>query len=122
MPIYPSTYKLSQTAIRQAVENSLKMVGSKIEETLPDYLLSEYHLEGLETSLQKIHFPNSDGERLQARKRLVFEELLSMQLALLELKEQTKVEEGICYSKRCKMSDVINQLSFKLTKAQLKEY
>ncbi len=120
MPIYPSTYKLSQTAIRQAVENSLKMVGSKIEETLPDYLLSEYNLEGLETSLQKIHFPNSDGERLQARKRLVFEELLSMQLALLELKEQTKVEEGICYSKDVKMSDVINQLPFKLTKAQLR--
>ena len=52
MPIYPSTYKLSQKAIRKAVENSLKMVESKIEETLPDYLLSEYHLEGLETSLQ----------------------------------------------------------------------
>ncbi len=120
MPVYPSTYKLSQTAIRQAVENSLKMVNSKIEETLPEYLLSEYNLEGLEESLQKIHFPISTEEHLQARKRLVFEELLSLQLALLELKGQAETEEGICYSKDAKMSDVINQLPFKLTKAQLR--
>ena len=46
MPIYPSTYKLSQTAIRQAVENSLKMVQNKLEETLPEYLLLEYNLQG----------------------------------------------------------------------------
>lgn len=120
MPVYPSTYKLSQTAIRQAVENSLKMVENKLEETLPEYLLSEYNLQGLEESLRKIHFPTSDGERLQARKRLVFEELLSLQLALLELKGQSEIEEGICYNKEAKMSDVINNLPFKLTKAQLR--
>ncbi len=120
MPIYPSTYKLSQTAIRQAVENSLKMVANKLEETLPEYLLSEYNLQGLEESLQKIHFPASKAERLQARKRLVFEELLSLQLALLELKGQAEIQEGICYSKDVKMSDVINNLPFKLTKAQLR--
>ena len=120
MPVYPATYKLSQTAIRQAIENSLKMVESKLEDTLPEYLLSEYNLQGLEESLQKIHFPTSEGERLQARKRLVFEELLSLQLALLELKGQAEVQDGICYHKEAKMSDVINNLPFKLTKAQLR--
>ncbi|MCI9245842.1 MAG: ATP-dependent DNA helicase RecG [Clostridia bacterium] len=120
MPIYPSTYKLSQTAIRQAVENSLKMVENKLEETLPEYLLSEYNLEGLEESIRKIHFPTSEAERLKARKRLVFEELLSLQLALLELKGQAEIQDGICYAKDVKMSDVINNLPFKLTKAQLR--
>ncbi len=120
MPVYPSTYKLSQTAIRQAVENSLKMVANQLEETLPEYLLSEYNLEGLEESLRRIHFPHSEGERLQARKRLVFEELLSLQLALLELKGQAEMQEGICYNKEVKMSDVIHNLPFKLTKAQLR--
>lgn len=120
MPVYPSTYHLSQTAIRQAVENALKMVEKKLTETLPDYLLSEYNLKDLETSLKQIHFPTLDTERLQARKRLVFEELLTLQLALLELKGQTELEEGICFEKEAKMSDVINTLPFKLTKAQLK--
>ena len=120
MPIYHSTYNLSQTAIRQAVENGLKMVENKLKETLPDYLLSEYNLEGLENSLKQIHFPTSEEKRLQARKRLVFEELLTLQLALLELKGQTELEEGICFEKEVKMSDVINELPFHLTKAQLK--
>lgn len=120
MPIYPSTYNLSQTAIRQSVENGFKMVEGKLKETLPDYLLSEYNLEELENSLKQIHFPTSEETRLQARKRLVFEELLTLQLALLELKGQTELEEGIKFEKEAKMSDVINKLPFHLTKAQLR--
>jgi len=120
IPVYPSTYSLSQNAIRQAVENSLKMVEGKLKETLPDYLLEEYNLEGLENSLEQIHFPISEEKRLQARKRLVFEELLTLQLALLELKGQTELETGITFEKEVKMSDVINNLPFKLTKAQLR--
>lgn len=38
MPVYPTTYKLSQTAIRQTIENALNMTKGKLEETLPDYL------------------------------------------------------------------------------------
>ena len=120
MPVYSSTYNLSQTAIRQAIENGLKMVEGKLKETLPDYLLSEYNLNGLEDSLKQIHFPTSENNRLQARKRLVFEELLTLQLALLELRGQTELEEGIRFKKEVKMSDVINNLPFHLTKAQLK--
>jgi len=120
MPVYPSTYNLSQTAIRQAVENALKMVEGKLKETLPDYLLSDYNLEGLEKCLHEIHFPSIEEKRMQARKRLVFEELLTLQLALLELKGQTELEQGICFDKEAKMSEVINSLPFHLTKAQLR--
>ncbi len=56
-----------------------------------------------------------------ARKRLVFEELLSTQLALLELKNSYQNEEkGIQFDKNVKMSKVINELPFRLTKAQLR--
>lgn len=120
MPVYPSTYNLSQTAIRQAIENALIMIEGKLKETLPDYLLSEYNLQDLETSLKQIHFPTSEENRMNARKRLVFEELLTMQLALLELKGQTEVQKGISFDKSAKMSDAINNLPFNLTKAQLK--
>ena len=57
----------------------------------------------------------------KARKRLVFEELFAMQLALLTLKNQyAKETEGIAFSKEVHMSDVIYQLPFQLTKAQLR--
>lgn len=120
MPVYPSTYSLSQTAIRQAIENALKIVQGKLQETLPNYLISNYNLENLEQSLKQIHFPETEEKRLQARKRLVFEELLTLQLALLELKGQTELERGIAFNKDAKMSEIINTLPFHLTKAQLR--
>ena len=121
IPIYPSTYGLSQNTIRTIIENGLNSLGGTLEETLPDYLLSEYNLESLETAIHQIHFPNDFKEFERARKRLVFEELLTVQIGLLHLKNKySKNQIGISFNKNVKMSDVINDLPFKLTKAQLK--
>lgn len=121
IPIYPLTYSLKQSAIRNAIENGLKMVNGKLEENMPEYLLKEYHLMERNVAMKQIHFPDNFESYETARKRLVFEELLSMQLALSGLKNKYDHEnDGIEYSKNVKMSDVINNLPFKLTKAQLK--
>ena len=121
IPIYPSTYNLTQNVIRQIIENGLKMVNmSKLQETLPEYLLNEYKLLDINSAINEIHFPKDFKEFEDARKRLVFEELLTMQLALLQLKNKYAKQDGIQFSKNVKMSDVINDLPFKLTKAQLK--
>lgn len=121
MPVYPTTKKLSENAIRQAIENALMLVENELEDNLPEYIKKEYELENLETAVKQIHFPTDFNSLTEARKRLVFEELLTFQLALLSLKNQYDNEiRGIKYSKQVKMSDVINILPFKLTKAQLK--
>lgn len=121
IPIYPLTYNLKQSAIRNAIENGLKMVNGKLEENMPEYILKEYHLMERNQAMKQIHFPDNFEEYENARKRLVFEELLSMQLALSGLKNKYDNEnDGIAYSKEIKMSDVINTLPFKLTKAQLR--
>lgn len=123
IPIYPLTYNLSQNTIRQVIENGLKLINSEggLEETLPSYLLEEYKLYDINTAVNQIHFPANFKEFENARKRLVFEELLSMQMALISLKNKyTKEEQGISYSKEIKMSEIINNLPFKLTRAQLK--
>lgn len=64
------------------------MTKGYLKETLPEYLLEEYHLLSSEEATNKIHFPENFEEFEKARKRLVFEELLSMQLALLSLKNK----------------------------------
>ena len=121
IPIYPSTYNLSQNVIRKIIENGLKVVNmTKLDETMPEYLLNEYKLLDINTAINGIHFPKDFKEFENARKRLVFEELLSMQLALLQLKNKYTKQDGVQFSKDVKMSDVINDLPFKLTKAQLK--
>lgn len=122
IPIYPLTYKLSQNTIRSVIENGLNAIKNEggLEETLPQYLIEEYKLYDINTATNKIHFPQNFEEFEKARNRLVFEELLSMQMALIGLKNKyTKEQKGITYSKEIKMSDIINDLPFKLTKAQL---
>ena len=105
IPIYPLTYKLTQNTIRKIIENGLNEVNEKMPETLPKYLLEKYNLYDFNL----------------ARKRLVFEELFSMQLALLSLKNKYEIKKpGIIFDKNVKMSEIIDKLPFKLTKAQLR--
>jgi len=121
IPLYPVTYNLSQNTIRQIIENALDLAKDKIDETMPDYILNEYNLLSLKDAINKIHFPTEFSDFEKARNRLVFEELLTMQLLLLSLKNKYKNDEdGIKFNKEVKMSDIINELPFKLTKAQLR--
>ena len=121
IPIYPLTYQLSQNVLRKIIEAGLKEVNGNLQESLPKYLLEQYNLKEINDATNQIHFPKDFNEFEKARYRLVFEELLSTQLALLELKNSYNTQEkGIQFSKDAKMSTVINKLPFKLTKAQLR--
>lgn len=123
IPIYPATYGLYQTTIRQVMENAIKVANENqlLEETLPNYIKEEYNLIDAKTAIKQIHFPDDFESFNKAKQRLVFEELLTMQLALNSLKNRyTKEEKGIQFSKDVKMSDLINEFPFKLTKAQLR--
>ena len=123
IPLYPLTFSLSQNTIRKIIENGLKDVEEDggLKETLPKYILNEYKLEEINKAIETVHFPKEFADFEIARKRFVFEELLSTQLALLQLKNSNlKEHKGISFSKDAHMSDVINSLPFNLTKAQLR--
>lgn len=123
IPLYPLTFSLSQNTIRKIIENGLKDVKEDggLKETLPQYILNEYKLEEINKAIETVHFPKEFADFEIARKRFVFEELLSTQLALLQLKNSNlKDHKGISFSKDAHMSDVINSLPFNLTKAQLR--
>ncbi len=121
IPIYPLTYELKQNTLRKIIENGLTEVKGKLPETLPEYILKENNLWDINNTIERIHFPVEFSDFNKARERLVFEELLTTQLALLKLKNNYEHEtDGIQFSKDVYMSDVINILPFKLTKAQLR--
>ena len=121
IPLYPLTYNLSQNVIRQIIENGLRELNDGLDETLPQYLTEEYNLDDINKAINDIHFPKDFGEYNKARKRLVFEELLIMQLALLNLKTKYTVNsKGIEFDENIKMQDAIEKLPFKLTNAQIK--
>ncbi len=123
IPIYPLTFSLTQNTLRKIIENGLEKVKENggLKETLPEYILKEYNLEEINEANNSIHFPKEFEEFKKARRRLAFEELLSTQLALLQLKNNNLTDKkGIVFDKNVNMSDVINTLPFNLTKAQLR--
>ena len=121
IPIYPLTYQLTQNVLRKIIENGIAEVKDNLQETLPEYLLKEYKLLNINQAIQNIHFPQKFEDFKMARYRLVFEELLTTQLALLQLKNNYMNDKnGIAFNKDVKMSEIINELPFKLTKAQLR--
>ena len=121
IPIYPLTYELKQNTLRKIMENGLEEVKGKLDETLPEYIIKENNLWNINKTIERIHFPHELADFNKARERLVFEELLITQLALLKLKNNYEHEtNGIKFDENVQMSDVIEKLPFKLTKAQLR--
>ena len=118
IPIYPSINNLSQNILRKIIENALLEV-TELPETIPEYIIKKYKLMPRKEAIKQIHFPESFDQYNKARYRLVFEELLTMQLALLTFKSNyDRNREGIQFDKEVSMSEIIDKLPFTLTKAQ----
>ncbi len=119
IPIYPLTYQLSQNTLRKIIENAIKEVYGNLEETLPEYVIRQNFLQEINQAVKNIHFPTELTDFKIARRRLVFEELLMTQLALLSLKNRDITEEkGIMFSNKYKIEEMVKRFPFKLTNAQ----
>lgn len=115
-PVYPTTEKLSVKAISNSVRNALALVG-KIPETLSDDILKKYDLVSLDFATRQIHFPSDEKNIEPARHRLIFDELLTLQLGLLKLKEKD-VKGNSCKIKRDFTNEFYSLLPFTPTGAQ----
>lgn len=115
-PVYPTTEKLSVKAISNSVRNALALVG-KIPETLSDDILKKYDLVALDFATRQIHFPTDEKNVEPARHRLIFDELLTLQLGLLKLKEKD-VKGNSCKIKKDFTNEFYSLLPFTPTGAQ----
>ena len=116
-PIYRQTEKLTTKKIEAVVSNALSALRGGIEETLPQYLIEKYRLMGLEESIRNMHFPENDEQLRLARRRLVFEELLGMQLGLVFLREKSRSSTSVRIQ-HDKTQDFYDSLPYSPTNAQ----
>lgn len=86
-PIYPATDKLNSRAIAKVVGSALDKI-EMLEDSLTDEIKAEYNLCSLDWAIRQIHFPTKIQNVEIARKRLIFDELLTLQLGLLMLKDK----------------------------------
>ncbi len=81
-PIYPATAGLSSDNIGMIVEGNLDEALATIEEWFEPALLAKRKVIGRRDAYRLIHRPANMGEAQRARRRLVYDELMLMQLGL----------------------------------------
>lgn len=116
-PVYPLTEGLSNKVIGSMTASALKLLEKEPFDPLPSEMRETYGLCSLSFALQNIHFPENEVALEEARKRLAFEELLTLQLGMLLLKGRNRAHTGV------RLTDTAWQgfehlLPFALTQAQ----
>lgn len=117
VPVYPLTRGITQNMLRKILRNALDAVLDKLVDILPASLRSQYRLAETAFSFEQIHFPTSMENMTMARRRLVFEELLLLQLGLFSIKGSNSGQNGIRFSP-VDLGPFLESLPFKLTPAQ----
>ena len=87
LPVYGLTEGLTADRVRQAVQCLLVAVQAW-GDPLPGRLLQQQQLLDLPTALVQIHQPDDQERLAAARRRLVFDEFLMLQLGLLQRRRQ----------------------------------
>ena len=121
VPVYPLTRGITQNILRKILRNALDTVSDKLVDILPPSLRSQYHLAETAFSFEQIHFPTSMENMEMARRRLVFEELLLLQLGLSSIKGSNSGQSGIRFSS-VDINPLLKALPFKLTDAQVRVF
>ena len=88
VPVYRSTRGLSQTMLRRHIEQALERYAEAIDEPLPDELRARHQLIGRRQAFHEIHNPPSYAVARRAERRLAFDELLAVQLAVVRRKRR----------------------------------
>jgi ATP-dependent DNA helicase RecG len=82
LAIYPLAEGVQQSQVRIAVQAALEHAAGICPEAFPQTMLAEKGLVPIEVALKEIHCPSSREAIRAARRRLVYQELFMLQLAL----------------------------------------
>ena len=85
-PIYPQTQGLTSRAIEKLVRTAIACCEDEFTDPLPISLRERFCLMDLKAAIENIHFPKNQDYLYEARRRLIFEELLILQLGLLRMR------------------------------------
>lgn len=124
-PVYSSTEKLQKKGITnrvmQKLQAQLLMEIQRLEENLPDEILTKFNFPKRLDAYKQIHFPKTIEDLKAAENRIKFEEFFFLQLGMLvkKLNHQSKFKSFEFASVGRNFNDFYqNYLPFELTNAQ----
>lgn len=114
--VYPQTEGLTSSAIAKCVRQLLPHA-ELLPDPLPSEMLKKYRLLSKADAVRAIHCPATEEEAFAARRRLIYEELLVLQLGIGRMKNHGAVSTG-APMKKADASPFWESLSFSPTGAQ----
>lgn len=119
VPIHSTVAKISTGTIRRAIHNALNR-SRPIDDTVPVEFLAAHGLMSRDEAFASIHFPESVADVAPARRRLVYDELFRLELALaLQKRRQIDDASGISHDLTGDLAArFISGLPYELTPAQ----
>lgn len=119
MPVYSLTKGLTNNALIKAEQQCLNLV-----EIQKDYLSRKQReileIEDLRSALNNIHFPKNREDVIEARRRLVFDEVFAFSCAMRCLKKETKKVPNNCRIEIKDIGKFTSQLPYSMTGAQIR--
>ena len=116
-PVYPLTEGLSSKMIAANVRQALVLAEDLDQDLLPATVREENNLCRRREALEAIHFPPNEKALARARRRLMFEELFHLNLALGQVKRASQ-KEAAAPMESVDMGGFFSLFPFDLTGAQ----
>lgn len=118
-PVYNLTAGLSNKTMQRFMKEAIKLLPEKVNDPVPRFIREKYNLCDLRTAMIDVHFPKSKADMEKARYRLVFEELLTLNLGLRSIKSRKSLTAPIHIPKDL-TDEFFAKLPFTPTNAQKK--
>ena len=122
LPVYRLTAGVSNKDVMGMIRNIFDSSDIKIGEYLPKWIIDKYNLCDIDFAIRNMHFPEKKENVKIAMYRLIFEELLFLQIGLFTVKGDKKIGRGIAFKKNEGMKNIERGLPFILTRAQQRAY
>lgn len=119
VPVYPQTEGVTSRWLRQLLNKPVDYWADKIPDPLTPAIRKRAEVIDLGTAIRGIHFPHSWQANERARKRLAFDEFLTIQIGVLEQRHKWREAKGIALPAEPNVLTAFREsLPFTLTRAQ----
>jgi ATP-dependent DNA helicase RecG len=119
VPVYPLTAGVGQHWLRRLIHATLTELAPRLTDPLPEELRRRHGLQTLAAALQGQHYPADQAELAAARHRLVFQELLEIQLLMALRRGIRHRRRGVALARPGDLTrQLVAGLPFALTSAQ----
>ena len=119
VPVYGLTRGLTARPMRRLMKRLVEAYVDGLEDPLPPALRARHRLEPLPAAIRGGHFPRTDDEFVAARRRLVYDEFLLLQLGLSIRRHRQGRQPGLAMNPPGVLARrLLASLPFALTDAQ----